>query len=267
MDVDHLDIPKSDSLKQDASLRNVSLRPIAELALPSPSTLPSRRSPLSAPLFAPQVFRRPTLAEETRSMLLQESDSGPRRDSLSLDYERRQSAPGPLHTRAMQIARQRDHVHRRRLAASYRPREPEILVQPVELRRLSTLPLSDAEPPSPYPEDGRLTTRVVVHSPGKKSLVLTRTFDLDELRATLLPISPVEQTDRRASVTTLQPPVSTSRSSSPGYSGRRRSSYGTLPRKINSRSPSVERRGSRQNIPPVAIRKLAARPQDISPRA
>ncbi|UZP33035.1 hypothetical protein NXS19_000851 [Fusarium pseudograminearum] len=207
MNVDQVESPKLDPLKQDANLRNVSLRPIAELALPSPSTLPSRRSPLSAPLFAPHVFQRPTLAEETRSMLLHAPGSDSRRNSVFLDRERRQSAPGgPLHTRAIQIARQRDDLHRRRLAGSYRPREPEILVQPTELRRLSMLPSSDTGPPSPYPVDGRLTTRVVVHSPGKKSLVLTRTFDLDELRATLPPISPVEQTDRRASVACLQPP-------------------------------------------------------------
>jgi hypothetical protein len=130
-----------------------------------------------------------------------------------------------------------------------------MLVQTTELRRLSLLPSSDTAPPSPYPVDGRLTTRVVVHSPGKKALVLTRTFDLDELRATLPPISPVEQTDRRASVASLQPPPTISRSSLPGYPQDRRSSYGALPRTSHSRFPPIERRGSRQNMPPVAIRK------------
>ncbi|KAM0305432.1 hypothetical protein HYE67_008644 [Fusarium culmorum] len=260
MDFDQLENPKLDSPKQDANTRNVSPRPIAELALPSPSTLPSRRSPLSAPLFAPHVFQRPTLAEETRSMLLHAPGSDSRRNSVFLDHERRQSAPGgPLHTRAMQIARQRDQLHRRRLAGSYRPREPEILVQPTELRRLSMLPSSDTGPPSPYPVDGRLTTRVVVHSPGKKSLVLTRTFDLDELRATLPPVSPVEQTDRRASVACLQPPANISRSPSPGYPRDRRSSYGAIPRASHSRSPPGERRLSRQSLPPVAIRLDYAR--------
>ncbi|KAM0504319.1 hypothetical protein ACHAP8_002726 [Fusarium lateritium] len=260
MDVDQLEKSKLGSLKQEAILRNVSLRPITELALPSPGTLPSRRSPLSAPLFAPHVFQRPTLAEETRNMLLHAPGSEPRRSSVFLDHERRQSAPGgPIHTRAMQIARQRDQLHRRRLAGSYRPREPEILVQPTEFRRLSLLPSSDTGPPSPYPVDGRLTTRVVVHSPGKKSVVLTRTFDLDELRATLPPISPVEQTDRRASVATLQPPANISRSSSPGYPRDRRSSYGAIPRISHSRSPPGERRGSRYAMPPVAIRLDYAR--------
>ncbi|RGP74803.1 hypothetical protein FLONG3_5914 [Fusarium longipes] len=260
MDVDQLEHPKRGSLKQEASLRNVSLRPITDLGLPSLGTLSSRRSPLSAPLFAPQVFRRPTIAEETRSMLHQEPYAEPRRNSVSLDHERRQSAPGgPLHTRAMQIARQRDHLHRRRLAGSYRPHESIMLVQPTELRRLSLLPKSDTEPLSPYPADGRLTTRVVVHSPGKKSIVLTRTFDLDELRATLPPISPVEQTDRRASVATLQSPLSASRSSSPGYPQDRRSSYGALPGTSNSRSPPTEKRSPRQNMPPVAIRLDYAR--------
>ncbi|GKU03908.1 hypothetical protein FLAG1_06439 [Fusarium langsethiae] len=255
-DVGQLDSPKLDLLKQESNLRNVFLRPITELVLPSPSTLPSRRSPLSAPLFAPQVFQRPTLAEETRSMLLHAPGSELRRHSVFLDHERRQSAPGgPLHTRAMQITRQRD----RRLAGSYRPREPEILVQPIELRRLSLLPSSDTEPPSPYPVDGRLTTRVVVHSPGKKSLVLTRTFDLDELRATLPPISPVEQMDRRASVACLQPPLNISRSSSPIHPRDRRNSHGAIPRTSHSRSPPGGRKGSRQNMPPVAIRLDYAR--------
>ncbi|KAJ4016532.1 hypothetical protein NW752_003658 [Fusarium irregulare] len=244
MDVDPREKPRRDSLRQEASLRNVSLRPISELA----------------PLFPPQVFRRPTLTEETRGRLLRESDAEPRRGSMPLDYERRQSAPGgPLHTRAIQIARQRDQLHRRRLAGSYRPREPEIFVQPVELRRLSVLPSSDAEPPSPHPVDGRLTTRVVVHSPGKKAVVLSRTFDLEELRATLPPISPVEQTDRRASVTSLQLPLTSSRSSSPGYPQSRRSSYGALPRKHLSPSPVSDRRGSRQSLPPVPIRLNYAR--------
>ncbi|KAI1068352.1 hypothetical protein LB507_004557 [Fusarium sp. FIESC RH6] len=260
MDVDPREKPRRDSLRQEASLRNVSLRPMSELGLPSPSPLRSSHSPLSAPLFPPQVFRRSTLTEETRGRLLRESDAEPRWGSMPLDYERRQSAPGgPLHTRAIQIARQRDQLHRRRLAGSDRPREPEIFVQPVELRRLSVLPSSDAEPPSPHPVDGRLTTRVVVHSPGKKAVVLTRTFDLDELRATLPPISPVEQTDRRASVTSLQLPLTSSRSSSPGYPQSRRSSYGALPRKHLSPSPVSDRRGLRQSLPPVPIRLNYAR--------
>ncbi|KAJ3523964.1 hypothetical protein NM208_g12247 [Fusarium decemcellulare] len=52
MAVDRLESQAHDSPKLEPSLRNVSLRPIAELALPAPGTLSARRSPLSAPLFA-----------------------------------------------------------------------------------------------------------------------------------------------------------------------------------------------------------------------
>ncbi|KAM0345512.1 hypothetical protein ACHAPU_006439 [Fusarium lateritium] len=264
MDVDLGEPRKRDLPKLEPSLRNVSLRPVTELSLqsPSPSTLPPRPSPLSAPLCAPPVFRRPTLAEETRDMLLRESDVEQRRDLAPLEYERRQSAPGGTsHNRAIQLARHRDYLRRRWVVGSHRPREPEILVSPVELRRFSFLSPGNAEPTSPYPVDGRLTTRVVVHSPGKKALVLTRSFDLDELRATLPAISPVERMEqaRRASVVTFHPTSTHSRPSSPGFSRERRNSYGALPRNTSSRSPSSERRGSRQGFRPVAIRLNYAR--------
>ncbi|KAF4451066.1 hypothetical protein F53441_5888 [Fusarium austroafricanum] len=256
--VDQQEPRKRDIPKLEPSLRNVSLRPIAELSLSSPSTtLPSRRPPLSAPLFAPPVFQKQTLADETRSMLLQESDVERGRNSSTPEYERRQSAPGGHHhARAMQLARQRELHRRRWIAGTYRPREPELLVLPVELRRLS-----HAEPPSPYPVDGRLTTRVVVHSPGQKAFALTRTFDLDELRATIPEISSVKRTDedRRASVTTLHPPPISSRPSSPGFPHERRHSHGALPRIDVKRSRSLERRGSRQGLHPVAIRLSYAR--------
>ncbi|KAF4340575.1 hypothetical protein FBEOM_5515 [Fusarium beomiforme] len=268
MEFDQLEPQKRDMTKLESSLRNVSLRPVAQLSLPSPSTstLPSRRSPLSAPLLAPPVFRRPVLAEETRSMLLQESDAERGDESAYTEYERRQSAPGGhLHTRAMHLARQRELHRHRWIAASNRPREPEIYVLPIEFRRLSQLSLSDAEAPSPYPPERRLTTRVVVHSPGRKSIMLTRTFDLDELRAILPNVSPVEQNqdDRRASVVTLHPPSVSSRASSPGVSHERRHSHGALPRTLPGtdlkRLSAFERKGSRQGSPPVAIRLSYAR--------
>ncbi|KAF5017772.1 hypothetical protein F66182_10279 [Fusarium sp. NRRL 66182] len=257
-EVDQLEPRKHDLPKLEPDLRNVSLRPIAELALPSPSTLSSaRRSPLSAPLIPPAIYRRPTLAEETRNMLLRDPEVERAGPSVR-GYERRQSSPcGVSHARAMQLARQREHLRRRGLVGSYRSREPEILVLPVELRRLSQISSSDADPPSPYPVDGRLTTRVVVHSHGRKPLILTRTFDLDELRATLPATSAAEYTEesRRASVATLQPVPNVPRSSSPGFSSERRHSHGALPRIDHSRSPSSDRRAPRQGLQPVAIRK------------
>ncbi|KAF5530010.1 hypothetical protein FPHYL_14147 [Fusarium phyllophilum] len=147
------------------------------------------------------------------------------------------------------------------MAASHRSREPEIFVLPVELRRLSQLSSSDAEASSPYPSERRLTTRVAVHSRGRKSIILSRTFDLDELRATLPVMSPIErhQEIRRASVVTLQPPSVSSRAPSPRVSHERRHSHGVLPRVDAKHSPAFERRGSRQGCGPVAIRLSYAR--------
>ncbi|KAM5358181.1 hypothetical protein ACJZ2D_015523 [Fusarium nematophilum] len=247
----------------EPSLRNVSLRPIAELALPTPSTLPSRRSPLSAPLFAPSVYRRPTIAEETRNMLLSEPDSEHGVDEVH-PYARRQSAPGGVfHARAMQLARQRGHLLRRRgFVGSSQPCEAELWVAPRELRRLSTIAShSNGEPPSPCPKDGRLTTRVIVHSRGQKPRVITRTFDLDELRATLPKASPVDRwgPSRRASAATLQPPTASTRPSSPAFVSERRHSYSTLPGPDSHRLSVLERRGSRQELPPVAMHVEYAR--------
>ncbi|UPK99492.1 hypothetical protein LCI18_010427 [Fusarium solani-melongenae] len=259
MAIDRLEPRNRDSSKLESSLRNVSLRPIAELALPSPNTLPARRSPLSAPLFAPPAYRRPTIVEETRHMLLQGQD-GEQDGHPSQAYDRRRSAPpGVLHARAMQITLQRDHLRRRGFVGSYRPRETELLVMPVELRRLSTI--TGAGPPSPCPVDRQLTTRVVVHSRGRKPLVLTRTFDLDELRATLPRVSPVDRANqgRRASVATLQTPSTANRLSSPGLITARRHSHGALPAHSLQRSPAAERRSSRQGLSTVAIHLEYAR--------
>ncbi|KAF4978954.1 hypothetical protein FZEAL_4751 [Fusarium zealandicum] len=257
--VDRLESRSREDPKLESSLHNVSLRPIAELALPTPSTLPAQRSPLSAPPFVPSIYRRPTIVEETRSMLLHEADQHAARA-----YDRRQSAPaGVLQARAVQLARQREHLRRRGFVGSYRPRDTELLVMPVELRRLSTMPpRSDTGPPSPYPVDGRLTSRVVVHSRGRKPLILTRTFDLDELRATLPRRDAMEHVDqtRSASVATLQPPsTTTTRPRSPGFTNERRHSYGALPGLDTTRSSAVERRGSRQGLSPVPIHLEYAR--------
>ncbi|KAF5629383.1 hypothetical protein F52700_7705 [Fusarium sp. NRRL 52700] len=264
--VDQFEPRKRDLPKLESGLRNFSLRPIAPLSLqsPGPSTLPSRTSPLSAPLLAPHVFQRPTLADETRNMLFHESDAERGGESPHVGYERRQSAPGgPLHARSMHLARQREHHRRRWIAASQRAREPEIFVLPVELRRLSQLSSSDAEASSPYPSlpERRLTTRVAVHSRGRKSIILSRTFDLDELQATLPVMSPLEQhkENRHASVVTLQPPSVSSRASSPGVSHERRHSHSVLPRVDANPSPVFERRGPRQGCSPVAIRLSYAR--------
>lgn len=259
--VEKLD-PRSrrNSAQLDSDLHNVSLRPIVELALPTPNSLPSQRSPLSAPLFASPVYRRSTVVEEARDMLLLYDHETEKDKPPPKLYGRRDSAPpGALAARNMQLLRQREHLRRRGFVGSYRPREADLLVMPVELRRLSTLPATrnDLETLAPSAVSRCLTTRVVVHSRGRKPVVLTRTFDLDELRATLTRPSSVDGSDPgRASVATLQPPPSATCISSPGLPIERRHSYGALPGLGAKRARSSERRGSRQGLSPVPVRKL-----------
>ncbi|CAM1504491.1 Fc.00g020820.m01.CDS01 [Cosmosporella sp. VM-42] len=182
---------RRNSPNMEPSLRRVSLRPISEVALPSPRTAAlAGRPPLSAPLLPPPEFRRPTMIEETRNMLLHAP--GADRGVPTQVFERRMSAPpGALLARNIQLQRQREYMRRRGLVGSYHPREADLMVIPVEYRRLSTIaPNTDGGLLTPFPQDGRLTIRVVIYSRGRKPVVLTRTFDLDELRATIPDRSP-----------------------------------------------------------------------------
>ncbi|KAH7156362.1 hypothetical protein EDB81DRAFT_840500 [Dactylonectria macrodidyma] len=268
--VDRLEPRSRKSSSGEPSPRNVSLKPISDLALPTPLSLDARRSPLSGPITSPLTpspgHRRMTIAEETQKFLLREPRTE-RNGPPPLAIERRGSAPSTaILSRNIQLQRQLGHLGRRGSIDSRHGREPELYVMPVELRRLSTIatPARDGALPSPYPVDGRLTTRVVIHSPNKKPLVLTRTFDLDELRATIPNPRPVpgSQSTRRASTATLHPSTAVARPVSPFLSAtqkeRRHSSAGITGLDPH-RSPGLERRVTRQVLAPVPIHLEYAR--------
>ncbi|KAK7397595.1 hypothetical protein QQX98_013040, partial [Neonectria punicea] len=245
----------------EPGLQTVKLRPISQLALPTPLTLDARTPPLSAPLLPPPHFRKLTIAEESRNTLLRDLEAD-RTGPPPQAYERRGSAPpGAILARNMQLQRQRAHLRRQGFVGSYGGREPDLLVMPVELRRLSTIatPSTDGGMPSPYPMNGRLTTRVVIHSRNRKPVVLTRTFDLDELRATIPSPrqTPGAQSSRRSSMATLRLPTPTNRPASPALlaasrEGRRHSSAGVHGLDPQG-SPALERRGSVQGLTPVPM--------------
>lgn len=257
--VDRLE-PRSrrSSPNPESALRRVSLRPIAELGLPTPRTATlDRRPPLSAPLLPPPPYRRPTIAEETRNMLLFEP--GAEKGIPQHVFERRLSAPsGEALARNMQIQRQREQMRRRALMGSHGPHEADLMVIPVEHRRPSTLAPPDQEGRnSPLIQGNKLNLRVVVHSHGRKPVVLTRNFNLDELRATIpdASSSPRVQASRRASLAVLQTPMAVARPPSPAFISGRRHSSGAIHSVDSARPTPTERRGSRQESHAVPIRK------------
>ncbi|KAL6413551.1 uncharacterized protein AUP68_03066 [Ilyonectria robusta] len=276
--VERLELRSRKSSSAEGSPRTVALKPVSDLALPTPLSLDARRSPLSGPVtgplsgplsgpfIPPSSHRRSTIAEESRSFLLRESEADRTRPPPRA-FERRGSAPpGAILARNMQLQRQLGQPGRRGSIGSHSLREPDLFVLPVELRRLSTIatPNSDGAIPSPYPVEGRLTTRVVIHSRNQKPLVLTRTFDLDELRATIPNPRPVPsaQSSRRSSVATLRPPTNTPQPTSPPLSAARKERrhstaglYGLEPH----RSPGLERRAARQVLTPIPIHLEYAR--------
>ncbi|KAH7155559.1 hypothetical protein B0J13DRAFT_228558 [Dactylonectria estremocensis] len=268
--VDRLDPRSRKSSSAEPSPRNLSLKPTSDLALPTPLSLDARRSPLSGPITGPLTpspsYRRMTIAEETRKFLLRE----PRTEinwPLPRAIERRGSAPSTASlSRNIQFQRQLGQLGRPGSIDSRHSREPDLYVMPVELRRLSTIatPTKDGAMPSPFPVDGRLTTRVVIHSPNQKPRALTRTFDLDELRATIPNPGSVPgcQGSRRASTATLHPSTAVARPVFPFSSANRRerrhSSAGTTGISPH-RSPGLERRATRQALAAIPIHLEYAR--------
>ena len=241
-------------------LRRVSLRPIAELSLPTPRTATfDRRPPLSAPLLPPPQFRRPTIAEETRHMLLFEHGAE-KRASPEISERRQSAPPGELLARHLALQRQREHMRRRGPMAMLAVREADLFVIPVEHRRLSTvgLPSMEGSLPTPCPQDGHVTIRVVVHSPGRRASVLTRNFDLDELRATIPEPSPLPHAhaSRRASLAVFQAPLGDRRSASPAFASERRHSSGAIRQANPARLSAAERRNCRRESAAVPIREL-----------
>ncbi|KAF7557206.1 hypothetical protein G7046_g6087 [Stylonectria norvegica] len=256
---------RRNSPNTEPSMSKSLLRPISETALPTPtSAVSTRRPPLSAPLLGPPPFRRRTIVEETRNMLLFDPRTGGLASPVSPSERRESAPPGMLLAWNLQLQRHREHIRRRGLMGSIHPREADLMVVPVEHRRLSSIASSNQEGAllTPVPQDGRLTIRVVIHSRDRKPAVLTRTFDLDELRATIPDPSPSPQVQagRRASLATLQaPPISSLRPTLPAITSGRRHSSGAIHGLEPSRSPVMERRGSRQELAPVPIHLEYAR--------
>lgn len=239
----------------------ICLQPLSELDLPTPkSTVPARLSPLSAQTLEPPAFWREASAEESRNLPAYASQ----REQVPLPselYGRRQSAPT-----GAQIARNvRGHV-RQQSAGRRESRVPDIMVMPVDIRRLSNVvPMGEHTPPSPFPREGRLTIRVVLHSPGRKPMVLMRSFDVDELRATIPdappPLAQTSPALRRVSINTSLASSAMFPSSlsptwpSPPMTGRRHSSGAIRASEPPPSSAAVERRASRQEVSLVPMRE------------
>lgn len=265
--VDRLEPRSRNSPSPELPPRTLALKPMSEFALASPLAYAHQHPPLSAPLLPLPGYHRPTMAEETRSMLLHDVKQemlAPLPHALG----RRGSAPsGVIRARNVQLQRQREHLRRRGLIGPYRSREPDLLIIPVELKRLSIIAThsGDSEMPSPHPVDGRLTTRVVIHSRNRKSLVLTRTFDLNELRATITEHvqTPGLPSSRRASMTSLHvpTPITGTRTRSPLPSAPMRESHSSAGPPVSDahRSPRFENRGHRPRFAVVAMHLEYAR--------
>ncbi|KAI5467407.1 hypothetical protein BGZ63DRAFT_398985 [Mariannaea sp. PMI_226] len=186
--VDRLE-PRSrrNSPNPETTPRDLTLKPISERGLASPFALFAQRPPLTAPLLPPPTFHVPTIAEETRYMLLHDAEQSGLAPPPHV-RGRRGSAPSRLlRARNLQLQRQREYLSHRGLDSPYMGRAADLLVIPVELRGQAASPVhgDDGDMRSRFPEEGRLTTRVVIHSRSRKPLALTRTFDLRELRATI----------------------------------------------------------------------------------
>ncbi|KAK0664581.1 hypothetical protein QBC41DRAFT_233601 [Cercophora samala] len=201
-----------------------SLSPIAEQVLNSRRasivSLPLPRAPAPSPQ-SPSFHhypRRPTLASETRSILLagigdegsrHAPDGLPRITSSSFD-DRRQSLPSSFATPA---PRRNSHQLRQELQAwghvfLGNGSEAQCFVSAVPLRISSgnssvddeDTVMKDETPEAPEPLH-QLTVRVRVRpcALDRKPFLLTRTFDMDMLRATVPEPSPVLEGPRRVS--------------------------------------------------------------------
>lgn len=191
-----------------------SLSPVSEHAiearrasiasLPPPRTL--GLSPRSPSLFKPYP-RRQTLAAETRSILLSGMSDGlprPQGPNANTAAERRTSLP-PFPT-----TRRSSHQLRQELQAwghiyLGNGSEASCFVTAVALRRLSESSSADEEEATkdrPPERQSRVTIRARVRpcELGRAPFLLRRTFDMDELRATIPEPSPGPGGTQRPSV-------------------------------------------------------------------
>ncbi|KAK3329083.1 hypothetical protein B0H66DRAFT_13033 [Apodospora peruviana] len=178
-----------------------SLSPIAELngglrrasvAYP-PQYLPPARSPHSLGKPVEYGFydypNRPTLADETRSILLSRA-AEPQVPTSSSLAERRRSLP-PSFPAARRAGKQRHHELQAWGHVYFgNGSEADCFVSPVALRRLSEASSEEENSASrekEYRRQSRLTIRARVRPRAldRKPFLLQRTFDMDELRATV----------------------------------------------------------------------------------
>ncbi|KAK4241821.1 hypothetical protein C8A03DRAFT_40787 [Achaetomium macrosporum] len=189
-------------------------------SLPQPrSAAPSPRSPRRM-----QFARRPTIEAETRSILLSGMPDGlpcPPAETSSAITDRRQSLPSSFHSsrRSSQQLRQ-DLLDWGRVYLG-NARVADCFVAAAALRRPSDSSSADeaaAAKDKPFEGRNRVTIRARVRpcALDRKPFLLRRTFDMDELRATIPEPSPV--------TAGAAPPAAESNSQSPVLTSQRRSS-------------------------------------------
>lgn len=212
-----------------------------------PVTAPS--TPLQRPSSAQ---RRQTIVEETRSMLLS-GMSPSQANNLGNVADRKLSAPAGVvqaQRRQSLMLLQTDMLQTWGHVYFGDPTKADVLVAPSALRRLSG---TDGVEGHNHSDRHVIRARVRPQGKERKPFIITRSFDLGELRATLpSPTTPVASPRRQSrapsSPDTASPPQI---SHSPIAFSRRASS-------VASSSPLSSRRGSHQQkvSKEVPIRKL-----------
>ena len=213
--VDSLDLRGRQFESKHSPIMAQSLSPIVEPGLDprraSIISLPPPHAPASSPetpSFMLQYSRRQTLAAETRSILLSGIPDGLPRVTVTVD-ERRPSLPLPP-----EAPRRNSQAVRKELQAwghvfLLNGSEAQCFVSAVALRRASESfsPADEScqrgeEKKKPLEQGNHLTVRVRVRpcALDRKPFLLTRTFDMDLLRATIPEPEPVFETPRRLSV-------------------------------------------------------------------
>ena len=188
---------------------NGNLRPYQ----PQPHSHSYNRSPRSPDRPLPAEYdypRRPTLADESRSILLSRApEPRPAAQATSSLAERRRSLP-PSFPAARRAARQRrQELHAWGHVYLGNGSEADCFVSPVGLRRLSDASSGEEnaaadrerEREREYRRQSRLTIRARVRPRAleRKPFILQRTFDMDELRATVPEAEPTSPSSRRQS--------------------------------------------------------------------
>ena len=223
--VDRLD--RRGSQQSPATAR--SLSPISEQALAarraSAASLPLPRGPVPSPR-SPGLTPHPgpqTLAAQTRSILLSEVPDGLPRVSLETSpiADRRPSVQ--LWSAGARRGSQQLRDDLRDWGHVYFGNVPisDCFVSAVALRRASDPSTDEGTPSRSRPLGGRNRTtiraRVRPCAPDRKPFLLRRTFDMDELRATIPEMSPVSAGSRSSPIERAsRSPLPTSRRRSSG---------------------------------------------------